>query len=321
MTENQYIYAVARIRSKEMTLFGKQVIDQLMSCKTYQDCIRYLADKGWDCEGKPADEFLANEREKTWALMRELVEDMSVFNIFLVPNDFHNLKASIKQVCNTETVPNIFIKNATVNPNEIFTAVKEKNFELLPEYMRECAEEAYEIQLKDRNSQLCDVVVDKAALSTVYSMAKASKNELFMSYAEMKTVAADINIAIRACKTGKDMDFLKRALVPCDTLDIKLLTTAALSGLDAIYAYLETTVYNDAIKAIKESPSSFEKWCDDRMMVAIRPQKTNPFTISPLAAYILARENEIKSVRIILSGKLNDLSEETIRERLREMYV
>jgi V/A-type H+-transporting ATPase subunit C len=43
--------------------------------------------------------------------------------------------------------------------------------------------------------------------------------------------------------------------------------------------------------------------------------------ISPLAAYILARENEIKSVRILLSGKINDLPEDSIRERLREMYV
>jgi V/A-type H+-transporting ATPase subunit C len=43
--------------------------------------------------------------------------------------------------------------------------------------------------------------------------------------------------------------------------------------------------------------------------------------VSPLAAYILARENEIKTVRILLSGKLNDLPENSIRERLRDMYV
>ena len=45
------------------------------------------------------------------------------------------------------------------------------------------------------------------------------------------------------------------------------------------------------------------------------------FGISPLIAYILARETEIKAVRIILSGKHNNLPQETIRERLREMYV
>ena len=38
-------------------------------------------------------------------------------------------------------------------------------------------------------------------------------------------------------------------------------------------------------------------------------------------AYVLARENEIKTVRIILSGKASKLPDEKIRERIREMYV
>jgi V/A-type H+-transporting ATPase subunit C len=53
----------------------------------------------------------------------------------------------------------------------------------------------------------------------------------------------------------------------------------------------------------------------------MKPQKTNPFTIGPLAAYILARQNEIKCVRMVLSAKLNGLPDDMIRERLREMYV
>ena len=53
----------------------------------------------------------------------------------------------------------------------------------------------------------------------------------------------------------------------------------------------------------------------------MRPEIHNPFGIGPLAAYLIARENEIKTVRIILSGKLNELPEESIRERVREMYV
>ena len=38
-------------------------------------------------------------------------------------------------------------------------------------------------------------------------------------------------------------------------------------------------------------------------------------------AYVIARENEIKTVRIILTGRQNDLPDDAIRERIREMYV
>ncbi|MCQ2506071.1 MAG: V-type ATPase subunit [Lachnospiraceae bacterium] len=321
MAENQYIYAVARIRAKENSLLKQQTLDQLMSCKTVKDCTNILTDYGWDCEDKTPEQFLSLEREKTWSLMREMVEDMSVFNIFLYPNDFHNLKAAIKQVYLGKEIPAIFMKNATVDPVVVLKAVTEKDFSLLPESMRECADKAYDILFKTGDSQMMDTVVDKYSLEALYKSGKESKNELFATYAEMKVVAANINVAIRSAKTKKPISFLKEAFVACDTLDIKALTEASLAGLESIYAYLENTAYHDAIQAIRKSPSAFECWCDNKMMDLIRPQKYNPFTISPLAAYVLARENELKSVRIILSGKLNGLPEEAIRERMREMYV
>ena len=321
MAEELYTYAVARIRSKEMTLFTKQTIDQLMSCKTYEDCLKSLYDRGWGSQGDTAEQLLKKEREKLWELMKELVEDTSVFDVFLYANDFHNLKAAIKQACVSNVVENRYMTAGTVDIKTIETAIKEKDFSLLPESMRACAEEAYEVQLKTQDSQLTDVIIDRAALEAIYKKGMESGKELFEGYAELKVAAANINIAVRSCKTGKGIEFLQKAFVPCGKLNVKELTEAVLMGLDAVYAYLETTAYADAISAIKESPSAFERWCDNRIIEHIRPERYNPFTISPLAAYILARENEIKSVRILLSGKQNDLPEESIRERLREMYV
>ena len=67
--------------------------------------------------------------------------------------------------------------------------------------------------------------------------------------------------------------------------------------------------------------SEFERWCDNQVIEAMKPQKHNPFSVGPLVAYALARENEIKTVRIILSGKRTGMPEASIRERVREMYV
>ena len=77
----------------------------------------------------------------------------------------------------------------------------------------------------------------------------------------------------------------------------------------------------EGAQALLESPSAFERWCDNRIIQTISPQKYNAFTIGPVIAYVIARQNEIKTVRIILSGKLNDLPDDSIRERVREMYV
>lgn len=322
MADKQYMYAVARIRTKETALLTKSDIDQLMNCKNEKECLRMLTDKGWGRTGEENEEqILTIEREKTWELIRELVEDMSIFNTFLYSNDFHNLKAAIKQIYTNSNRNDIYISQGTVSPELIIDAVKEHKFSSLPEHMHTCAEEAYQVQMHTGDSQLCDVIIDRAALETVLQKSKAADNEVLAKYGELKVAVADINIAIRSCKTGKDRAFIERALAECKSLDKAELTAAALEGMEAIYSYLLTTDYADAVTAIKESPSAFECWSDNLIIRHIRPQKYNPFTVSPLAAYILARENEIKTVRIILSGKRNSIADNSIRERLREMYV
>lgn len=322
MADNQYTYAVARIRSKEISLLNKSDIDQLMNCKNEKECLRLLAEKGWGRTGEEnAEQILSIERDKIWELMRELVEDLSVFHTFLYSNDFHNLKAAIKQVYTDTEFKDIYIAQCTIAPEIIINAVKEHNFSDLPEHMRSCAEEAYQVLMHTGDSGLCEVIIDKAALVTILQKSKASGNELLAQYGELKVAVANINIAIRSCRTKKDRSFIERALAECDSLDNKELASAALEGMDAIYGYLQKTVYAEAVDALKESSSALERWSDNLIINYIRPQKYNPFTLSPLAAYILARENEIKTVRILLSGKRNDISDNAIRERLREMYV
>lgn len=322
MADNQYVYAVARIRSKELSLLSGAFLEQLTAADSYDECIRLLTEKGWGDEAsKDAQTLLAAERKKTWGLISELVEDMSVFDVFLYANDYHNLKAAIKEIGTGHEYPGIYIDQGTVDVKLIHDAIRNREFNNLPESMRAPGEEAYKALLHTQDGQLCDIIIDRAALAAIYHAGKSSGNEFLKLYAELTVAAADIKTAVRASRTGKDRAFLEQALAACDTLDITRLAQAAMEGVEGVGAYLESTPYADAVEELRLSPSAFERWCDNLMIRRIRPQQYSPFGLGPLAAYILARENEIKSVRIVLSGKLNHLPEESIRERIREMYV
>ena len=84
---------------------------------------------------------------------------------------------------------------------------------------------------------------------------------------------------------------------------------------------METTDFKEAVDAIKTDFAVFECWCDNQIINAIRKEKYTPMTISPIIAYILARENEIKTVRILTVAKRNDLKPEEVKKRMRDMYV
>ena len=323
MSNNQYVYAVARIRSKELSLLNDQAIGQLLGAKDYSECLRMLADRGWGNgeSNLSAETMLADEREKTWALIGELVDDLSPFDVFLYANDYHNLKAAIKLVCTGDQDFGVFLHNGTLDPQEIRRLVEAQAFAELPEQMRAPAEEAYTALAQTGDGQLCDIILDRAALEAVLQAGQASKSPLFALYAELTAASANIKTAVRCQRTGKSMEFIRRALAPCGSLDVGHLAKAAAESMDAICDYLAQTDYASAVGALRQSPSAFERWCDNLMIQRIKPQQFEPFGIGPLAAYIRGRENEIKSVRIILMGKLNGLPEEAIRDRVREMYV
>ena len=321
MTE-LYTYAVARIRAKELSLLSSQDIEQLVSAKDVHEVLQLLADKGFDGGGaEEIEAILDGESNKTWELMAELLDDISVLDVFLFEKDFHNLKAAVKTVYSEMPIDGVFMHGGSVSADDIYAAVREREFDKLPENMRSAAEDAVQTLNKTGDGQLCDIIIDRAALEAIRSAGRSSGNAMIDRYSELTVALADIKIAYRGARLKKSADFLRAAIAECDTLSKDKLVSAAISGTDELFSYLEITDYAPAVVELKELDSDFEKWCDNLIMDFIKEQKSNPFTIAPLAAYVLARENEIKTVRIILTAKKNGLSESFVRERLRDMYV
>ena len=323
MFGEDYAYAVARIRVLETGLLNQAALEQLLACQDEQQCLQVLTEKGWG-DGDPAagaDAILTREREKIWEIMDSLVEDRSVFSVLSYEDLFHNLKAAVKASVMDGDAPNIFYHDCGMDGEDMVKFLKNKEYDRFPENMRQAAQEAYETFLHTRDGQLCDIIIDRATLDAVYEAGRKSGEDIIRQYAESTVAVADIRIAVRSAKTGKSGDFMKKAMAECSTLNKDRLIRAAAGGAEQIMNYLSETGYAAGAQALGESPSAFERWCDDQIMETIRPQLYNSFSLGPLVAYVLARENEIKTVRIILTGKRNDLPEEFIRERVREMYV
>ncbi len=319
----EYTYAVARIRAKELGLLTKQDLDTLIQTKDYDEAIRFLFDKGYgeDEKVKNAEEIIKKENEKTWELMSELVDDLNELDIFTIPNDFHNLKVSIKAVTRDITPVNMFVNNGNIEPQVIYEAVKSRNMSSLPNYLSECGKEALTALLQTSDGQLCDIIVDRASLEELSRLGLNADNDIIRLYTELSVASTNIKIAVRCNKTEKSLEFISKCLANCSTLNVDMLAKAASKSLEDIYNYLSYTSYSGAVEALKKSPTEFEKWCDNLLMEKMKTQKWEPFTIGPLVAYVIARDTEIKAVRIILSAKLNNLDTEIVKERLRDMYV
>ena len=200
-------------------------------------------------------------------------------------------------------------------------AVSKRDFSSLPDFIGETAKEALEQITKTGNAQLCDALIDRKTLETILAFSKNSGDELLTEYANSYCLAADIKTAYRAIKTKKSSVFLNTAIAENDLINKESFIEAALSGEEEFFEYLSSAGFSDYKDALSESSSAFEKYCDDKLLTLIKKAKMTAFGLSPLAAYFVAKETEIKCLRIILSAKQSHISSDIIRERMREVYV
>lgn len=321
--EMEYTYGVARIRALEGNLFSDDTIAALVQCSDYKECLDFLRDKGWgsgDIE-QPLDEMLQDEKNKTKQLVRELAGDDTDIEILSIGDEFHNLKAAIKQVCSSGEAKNMFYTGCRLEPEFLKDCIKQGQYSLLPPDMSEAAKEATEMLLQTGSGQLCDIIIDRATLEAIKNAGKKSANSLVQKYADTVVTVANIKIAVRCAATNKDSEFVKKCVVPCEGISITDLTSCVDEGIDSVCDYLESAGYSEAVSALKKSMSVFECWCDNKIIQDIKPEKYNAFSIGPIVAYAIARDIEIKTIKIILSGKQNGFDNEFIKERVRVMYA
>lgn len=321
MANNQYIYAVTRAHVRELSLLTAATLEQMLAAPDYDAAVAILAEKGWETEQHDPGAILMAEENKTWDFLSEMIEDMSPFHVFLVANDYHNLKAAIKKTITGSEVEPVYLPRGIVPLAQLRHAAETADFSALPPEMRAAGEAAFDALRTAGDGQLCDIRLDIAALAATRRAGKESGSEILARYGELTVAVANIKTAVRCAKLGKPRSFVRQALAECDTLSIDRLAQAAGQGIEALYTYLASTDYAEAVPTLRKSAATFECWCDNLMMRSIRSQKTVSTGIGPLAAYLLAREWEMKSVRMILSGQLNRLPAAAVRERLRELYV
>lgn len=320
--DKNYVYAVARVRGEEMKLLNNQALSELIAAKDTSVIKRMLREKGFG--GDSDADFLMllkREREKLWEFIDEIVPDRSQFSVFRLPNDYHNLKAAIKESTMEYQYDGIYIDESIVDVNLIRDCIKNKLYDDLPSNMVDVAREAHEVFLKTNDGQLCDILVDKACIEEIIRASKDAKNDFIKKYAELRAASSNIKICVRAVNTDKTKEWLTKAIAECETLDKNMLINASLNGVDSICNYLQNTEYADAVPMIKKSLTAFEKWCDDVVIDRMKGMLYESFGIGPIIAYILAKENEIKTLLIIYTAIKNGFSEEMIRERVRGTYV
>ena len=318
-----YEFSIGSVRAKENSLFTNAEVEQMLACKSENELVRFLNEKGYG-EGSLIDEIINNHTKEMWKYIRSIAPEFEIFNPFFYQNDVHNLKAALKGIMAQRDYEPLLLEPCTIDKDTLKTAVENRKFSILPEWLSQSADRAYETLAHTSDARLSDAIIDKAVMQKMLDEGKKSNSEFLEKYFNTVVFYSNIKIAIRASRTGVSKDYLLQALSEVDDFRMSAVISAALKGYDALLDALSKFSEYDCSKAMEEyskSPSAFERFVDNKLMSLTKEScKRASSGAEPLMGYYLGCEIEKKVIHIIASGIRTKTPVDIIRERLREIY-
>lgn len=327
MAQDNALYAVARIRCHENGLIGRERMARMIA-GTAEEAMQVLTGAGYG--GAAAGEgtadveaLIAAELARTYALVREVSPEPALTELFLMQADVHNLKALYKlRLLGGGDAGPALMQGGAFDPAALARMVREADYEALPAPLAEALrglDEAF-------SHEAADPVRVSAALDGAYfRMGYASKNAFAVAYFKAKADFENALALLRLGAMGASEERLAAALMPAGNIPEETFLKTASLPADQLGKALEQgpagEVLRRAVEAAQQSgPQAVERARDNYLIRLAEQGRFDQDTVAPIVGYLLAREQEARCIRLILTAKRNGLPESIITERMRVLY-
>lgn len=328
MDRENFIQSSVRIRHAEKKLLTKQQLQRLADAKNLEDAIKLLNETSYSSELSKLDrpenyeQVLSEVLNKTYKEAMEISPEKSLVEILSCKYDYHNLKVLVKENILKEKFDSMY---CMLDENEIeaFRELALKNDEGLSKDFKECLD-FFETT---KDPQDIDIFIDKKYFEKVLSLAEGFKLEMITEYFKAMIDFINLRTFIRCRKQNQVKETLEKVLIKGGDVETYKILDMFYEDIEILpiklKAYKIGRVLSKIVEEYKNTNSlnSFEKSMDDYLVEIVRKAKSIHYGAEVIFSFLFAKEMEIKNLRLILVGKVNGLSADFIKERLREVYV
>jgi len=333
VNQDDYAYSASRIRAREIKLLDSNRFDRMLVAASAEEAYKALTEADYGFGGDSANDFhsfevlLSEEMKKTFSLLYEIAPQIEVVKAFQRRYDYFNVKVLLKAEFQNIEPPSILIDTGTFDKEEIVRIIRERDYEELTPIMHEAILNIYDVFSRMHDPQAIDLLLDKASFKQFTSDLFDTDNDFLHSIAKITIDITNMKMYIRARAINKTEDFIKKILLEGGEIPISLFLENIEKPVEALIEALHDTKYKDVMKKgfemykERKNASELEKLLDDYFMVFLQQAKLITIGVEPFIVHLFAKETEIRNVRIIMTGKINNLPADLIRERLRLSYV
>ena len=325
----KYLYLSAMLRAREAKMLTREKAERMIDTASFDEAAKMLADCGYEdysgMNAKQVDNALAERRAEIFAELARMSPNPETVEVFRMKYDYHNAKTLIKAEAAALEREDLLSSSGRVPVQTLIKSFTEEKFTGVPPVLADAIVQAKSVLARTANPQLADFALDKAYFTELLKAARELDSDFLAGYARILIDSANLRSAVRTMRMGKDLDFLKLALVPGGGIDAGRIAASSSSG-ETLAALFTNTLLAEAAALGAEAAkggrmTDFELACDNAVTAYLTRARLVAFGEAPVIAYLAAVEGEITAVRMILTGFLAGIAPDTIRERLREFYA
>jgi V/A-type H+-transporting ATPase subunit C len=333
MDKMKFSQVIPRIRVYETKLLDKSKFDRMIDSNSANDALKVLQETEYSSlmtNVKSADDYeviLNEELKRLYQVMYDISPVKLPVDLMSIKYDYQNIKVILKGIFLKEDLSYLLIPVGSYNVFLLKDSIENSELRDLPPIMREAIEEVLINFENTKDPQMIDIILDKYMFKSLVQIKHGIKDAFTDKYVVSLIDSTNLKTLLRVKKQNKGRKFLESVIIDGGSIDKDKFLGMLNDAIENISTKLLFTNYADLIKSGIEyytktnSVSLLEKLVDNFIMNMMKNAKIIPFGVEPLLAYIYAKETEIKIIRIIMALKLNNISGEIVRERLRDSYV
>ena len=332
MDRMDYGQSVVTIRILEKRLLTRNRLERMIEAQTPEEVLKLLGETEYsqdmaDIRGSQDYEIiLKRETERVFSIVRNMIKNTGIVDVLSLKYDYHNLKVLLKSKITGKDFSSLLMQAGTIDASK-FKVKFETQSNDLPQEIMEAIDEVQKDFEENHNPQRIDIIVDKHYFRNLSRLAKEIDVKVITDYVEGLIDFQNMITLFRVQKQKRDARFLETVIFEGGTISKNKIVASINDNTDTVLNKFKKEKLGSylvkGLEAFSETKrlSELEKISDNYLMELNKESKYVVFGPEPLFTYLVAKEREINAVRMIMVSKINNISSDKIRERLRETYA
>ena len=326
--KEDYLYLSSLLRARETRMLTRDRAERMLDAGSFEECAKMLTENGYEdlsqADIKSIEDKLSERRAEIFRELESLSPEPAALDLFRLKYDYHNAKVLIKADAMMQDDSKLLSNSGRVRPELLKRRFQEDRLKDLPGRLGNAMEEAKQVLARSANPQLSDFALDKACYVEMAELAEELDSDFARGYVAIQADSTNLRSAVRILRMGKDIGYLREALVSGGTVsEERIISGIAGEGIAAVFAGTglakAAQLGQDAVTGGPLTP--FELACDNAVSAYLSDARLASYGEECLLAYLAGCESELTAIRMILTGRLAGVPKDTIRERLCDLYA